>query len=293
VYGKDGTAIAWHDYASGPDAAGRPPLLLTNGLGSTPNFWSTFIRALSSERRIVHWDYRGHAASEGSRSNDYSMPTLADDLRRVTEAVALDAGGPSVAAAIHVGFSMGVTVVLELYRRRPDLVRAMVLVAGGADHPYSASPLFHVPGVHAAVRLGLRAAAPVVPLFRPLTRRLGRSTSLFPLGQALGALAHDAPRAELEHFFRAVGDMDPGAYWSTLRGLLRAHASDLLPSISVPVLIVAPARDIMAPRAELELLQDTIPRATWFQVPNTGHAILLEAGDAVARGVRDFLRGLP
>ncbi len=299
VLAQDGTAIAWHEYPSGPRAARHPPIVLTNGLGSTANFWGALIDGLSPHHRVAHWDYRGHAASEVSRSNDYAITTQADDLRRVTEAVALGAPEPTAgagsrpSAAVHIAFSMGVTVLLELYRRRPDLVRAMVLIAGGADHPYAASPAFKVPGVHAAVRLGLRAAAPVVPLFAPITRRLSKSTAIFPLGQSMGALAQSAPREELEHFFRAVGSMDPGAYWSTLRALVRSRASDMLPSINVPVLIVAPARDVMAPRSDLELLHDTIPRATWHQVPRTGHAILLEAGDAVTGAVSTFLRALP
>ena len=58
---------------------------------------------------------------------------------------------------------MGVTVLLELYRARPDLVQAMVLIAGGADHPYASSPLFRVPFARAAIRGGLRAASPIVP----------------------------------------------------------------------------------------------------------------------------------
>jgi pimeloyl-ACP methyl ester carboxylesterase len=293
VFAQDGTAIAWHAYPAGPRAASRPPVVLTNGLGSTANFWTTLVDALAPDHRVVHWDYRGHADSDVSRTRDYSMTTQADDLRRVTEAVALDAPEHGRApAAVHVAYSMGVTVLLELYRRRPDLVRAMVLVAGGADFPYATSRLLKVPGVHAAIRLGLGLAAPVVPAFRPLTRRLSKSKAIFPLGQTLGALGAAAPRVEVEHFFRAVGEMDPRAYWATLRALLRAHASDVLPSVSVPVLIVAPDNDIMAPRGDLELLQDTIPRASWYQVPRTGHAILLEAGDAVAGAVRGFLRGV-
>ncbi len=288
---RDGTAIAWHEYPAGPRSDGRPPVVLTTGLGTTPNFWAPLVDGLAAEHRVVRWDYRGHGESEVSRTRDYSMPTQADDLRRITEALVDHERAPR-APAVHVAFSMGVTVLLELYRRHPELVRAMVLIAGGADHPYAASPLCAVPGAHTAVRAGLRAVAPVIPLLRPFTRRLSRSPAIFPLGQALGALGADAPRAELEHFFQAVGAMDPGAYWSTLRALVRASASDVLPTVSVPVLIVAPAHDIMAPREDLEHLQDSIPRATWFQVPGTGHAILLEAGDTVAAAVRSFLRGL-
>lgn len=293
VVARDGTSIAWHAYRDAADdaeVAARPAVILTNGLGTTPNFWSHLVEALAPRHRVVHWDYRGHGESEVARSNDYSVATQADDLARVTEAV--QAAGGSTSPAVHIGFSMGVTVVLELYRRRPDLVRALVLVAGGADHPYAASPAFRLPGAGALLRAGVGALSPVVPRLAPIARRASRSRALFPLGQRIGALTPSAPRHELEHFFRSVGAMDLGAYWSTLRALLLAHASDVLPTVRVPVLVVAPAHDIMAPERDLGRLRDEIPGAEWLRIPGTGHAVLLEAGDAVAAGVLGFLRGL-
>jgi pimeloyl-ACP methyl ester carboxylesterase len=210
------------------------------------------------------------------------MRTLASDLERVTEA----AGGGG--GAIHIAFSMGVTVLLELYRSRPSLVRAMVLVAGGADHPYATSAALRVPGARAGIALWLAATAPFVTRATPLTRRLSKSSLLFPIGRAFGALNQTAPREELEHFFRSVGSMDMGAYWATLRALFESRASDVLPTIKVPVLIVEPERDVMAPQGDLEQLQ-TIPGARSVKIPSTGHAVLLEAGGAVAALVQSFL----
>lgn len=244
---------------------------------------------LSAEREVVYWDYRGHGDSERGRSGDYSMATQADDLRRVTEAVR-GAGG---AVPVHIAFSMGVTVLLELYRRHPEEVKAMVLVAGGADHPYAASPFFRLPGARPALRAWLRGVAPLVPRLSPATRRLSGSSAIFSMGRALGALNAAAPREELEHFFRTVGAMDLEAYWATVRALLEAHASDVLPRVRVPVLIVAPARDLLAPQRDLEQLRASIPSAEWVRLPHTGHAILLEAGDVVAERVRSFLHRLP
>jgi pimeloyl-ACP methyl ester carboxylesterase len=298
VLSRDGTAVGWHDFpalGAGGAVDARPPIILTTGLGTTPNFWSGLVAALAPEHRVVRWDYRGHGDSEVSRGGDYSMATQADDLARVTLAALgerVDGRDHAPTPVVHVGFSMGVTVLLELYRRRPELVRAMVLIAGGADHPYGASALFQLPGVRAALQGALFAASPVVPRLSPVTRYLSKSRLLYPLGRALGALGPDAPRDEIEHFFRTVGAMDWGAYWSTLRALFDSHASDVLPTVSVPVLVIAPEHDVMAPSADLEQLRRSIPGAEWIQIPGTGHALLLEAGDAVAQAVRSFLRRL-
>jgi pimeloyl-ACP methyl ester carboxylesterase len=285
VQARDGTRLAAHTVERASND--RSAIVLTNGLSTTDNFWRALLPALARDRRVVHWSYRGHGESERARSGDYAIETHADDLARVTEA----AGGAR-RAPVHVAFSMGVTVLLELYRRRPELVGAMVLLAGGADHPYASSAALRVPGVGAAVRGALRVASPVVPRLAPIARRVAASRALFPLARATGAIGPSAPREEVEHFFRTVGAMDLRAYWESLRSLMEAHASDVLPTVRVPTLIVAPEHDVMAPRGDVEALR-TIPGAAWTLVPQTGHAMLLEAGDEVAATVSDFVRDLP
>ncbi len=47
-------------------------MLLTNGIGTTENFWRHLVAELRRDHRTVHWDYRGHGASERSASGDYS-----------------------------------------------------------------------------------------------------------------------------------------------------------------------------------------------------------------------------
>jgi len=277
---RDGTRIAW--YPHGPVAGAKTRIVLTNGLSTTPNFWKHLVSVLAQEHRVVHWDYRGHGASDAARSGEYAIDAHADDLLRVSDA----SGGDG---AVHVAFSMGVTVLLEAIRKRASLARALVLIAGGADHPYASSALLRMPGARAALRSALGAVAPLVPQTSAIARRVAASRAIFPLSQALGAIGRDAPRDDLEHFFRSVGAMDLRAYWESMRSLMEAHASDVLPTIRVPVLVIAPERDVMATRADLEALRDGIPDAEWMLVERTGHAILLEAGDVVAERVKAFV----
>jgi pimeloyl-ACP methyl ester carboxylesterase len=293
VAGRDGTRVAWHTYEpASPESCTteRRLVVLTNGLGTTPNFWRPLASELAPKYRVVDWSYRGHAESNVSRSGDYAVTSHADDLDRVSRAAGATFGDEG--AAIHIAFSMGVTVLLEHYRRHPEKVRAMVLVAGGADYPYASVPIFRVPGAKKVLDLGLRAAAPVIPRLTPITERLSRSKTLFTLGRTFGALTETAPREELEHFFESVGNMDIRAYWGSLTALFRAHASDVLPTVKVPVLVVASSHDVMAPDKELEALRDGIRGAAFIRVPESGHAVLLEAGGEVGRVVGEFLSRL-
>ena len=55
--------------------------------------------------------------------------------------------------------------------------------------------------------------------------------------------------------------MDPQAYWESMRSLMDAHASDVLPYIRVPVLVIAPDRDTSWRREEISTSYATRSRA--------------------------------
>lgn len=290
VEASDGTRIAWHvhptdDVSTSPRR--RRTLVLTNGLSSTENFWKYLIPTLEDRYDLLVWNYRGHGESESAKNGDYRIVTHAADLERVVEAFRRERNLSE--APIHVAFSMGVTVLLELYRTRPDLVGAMVLIGGGADHPYASIPLFQIPGARRAVQYALSALSPVVPRIGPILKRVVRFEGLFPLAQLFGTIGRHAPRDEIEHFFRAVGDMDLHAYWGSVCSLMQQRASNMLSTVRVPVLVIAPERDVLALRADLRALHERIRGSEWTLVPRTGHAILLEAGARVGQRIRQFV----
>jgi pimeloyl-ACP methyl ester carboxylesterase len=281
VTAGDGTPIVWHAHPPGRGA----PVILTNGLSTTDEFWRHVVHALAPHHRVVHWSYRGHGESGSAASGDYSIATHADDLVRVAQDAVQ---GP----AVHIAFSMGVTVTLEAYRRRPDLMRALVLIAGGADGPYASALAMRGPRARAAMRAAVRAAGNLAVPLAPVIRSATASRALLPLAQAVGAVGKDAPRDVMERFFRGVGEMDMRAYWGTLASLMEAHASDLLPTVRVPTLVIAPERDVMALRADLAALHAGIPGAQWELFEGTGHALLVEQGPRVAERIVRFLSGL-
>lgn len=295
ISAADGTRLAYHTHLGDPASgeseealAARPAVLLTSGIGTSENFWRYLVGALASEYRVVHWDYRGHGSSERAASGDYSIQAQVDDLIRVTEAVM--ANGQRGLPPIQVGFSMGVAVLLELYRRRPELVPALVLLAGGPDAPWAGTLPFRIPGATAAVQRAMSALTPVVPLAAPLVRWLLSSPFVYPAGRMLGLLRKRAPREDIDQFMHALCSMDTLAYWHTLRALMGARASDVLPRVKVPVLVVAASHDILVPRSEVERIREALPSARYLLVEDAGHATLLEAGPEVAAEVTRFVR---
>ncbi len=297
VQAADGTGISYHTHLGAGGApgeaalAGRRALLLSNGIGTSENFWRHLVDELSGDHRVVHWDYRGHGFSEVARRGDYTLETQADDLVRVTEAVMRDGG--SGRPPVQVAFSMGVAVLLEAYRRRPELVPAMVLIAGAPDAPWNQEGLFRLPGFGALFRRSLRAARPLLPALRPVWRAALDPRLVYPAGRLTGQLRSRAERSDVAEFMGALKRMDLGAYWATLIALFDADAGDVLPRVKVPVMILGAEHDTLIPLRQVERMRDALPHARWHLVRDAGHGTLIEAGPEIAGLVRSFLGEAP
>lgn len=295
VSAPDGSRVAYHTHNGAlpeehaeRELADRPPVLLTNGIGTSENFWRHIVANLEQDHRVVHWNYRGHGHSDESQNGDYSVSVHVDDLERVTEAMMAAGNGR---APHHIAFSMGVRVVLELYRRRPELVAAMTLIAGPPGTPGGRSPKRSVQLGLSAIRQAMRTATPLLPIAYPVARAFLASPLAYPAGRLTGALRARAPRADIVEFFAALRQMSPEAYWMTLRGLMEGDAWDVLSEVRVPVQIIAAANDLIVPVREMKRMRDALPHAHWLLVEDAGHAGLVEAGSEIADAVRAFLVG--
>ncbi|MBJ6762288.1 alpha/beta hydrolase [Myxococcaceae bacterium JPH2] len=293
VVAPDGTRVASHTHHGDlPEAqadallARRPSVLLTNGIGSSENFWRYIVADLEQDHRVVHWNYRGHGSSEESRSDDYRIPVHVDDLERVTEDMMARGDGKP---PHHIAFSMGVRVLLELYRKRPELVPAMTLIAGAPGMPGAANGRLSSRLMFGAARQAFRASTPLVPLAAPAAHVMMNSRIAYPLGRAVGVLRQRAPREDIDEFMLALRRMSPRAYWLTLRGLIEGSAWDVVPSVTVPTFLIAARNDFLVPRFEMERFRAALPHAHWLEVDDAGHAGLLEAGTEIATAVRGFL----
>lgn len=99
------------------------PLLLTHGLGSSSATWLPLRPYLRPGWAVTSWDLRGHGRSAAAEV--YSRDAALADLAAVVEEAA--GGAPTVL----VGHSLGGYLSLALAISRPELVRALVLVAAG------------------------------------------------------------------------------------------------------------------------------------------------------------------
>ena len=176
----------------------------------------------------------------------------------------------------------------ELVRIRPRLAPALAFIAGGPDAPLAGSWPMRLPGVERAFLAALEVVSKAVPLVAPPLHAAITSGWAYPIGRRLGLLRARAPREDIEQFMRGLAQMDPLAYWHTLRGLSSASASDVLPKVQVPTLIVLAQHDWFVSARKRARLREGLPSAQVVEIADAGHAGLLEAGPEIAAALRAF-----
>lgn len=158
-----------------------------------------------------------------------------------------------------LGHSMGGRIALEILRRAPERVAALVLADTGV-HP--------VQPREAEKRFALR--------------ELGRSKGMAALVDAWlpPMLAPDrlADAALMETLAAMCIDAGLATYEAQIEALLsRPDASELLPEIACPTLVITGGQDTWAPPAQHEKIAAAIPGAQFVVIPGAGHMLPAES----------------
>lgn len=269
----------------GDAAAARAPMLTTHGLVSSVHHWMFFNPHFARERPIIAWHYRGHGGQPVPRDREVSVARLADDADAVWRA-------SGAAPAIVVGLSFGVQVALELWRRHPDAVRALVLICGTAGHPLdrvSSAAWLRGGATRLARALGRqrRLAGTALGLLQTRAgQRLARE-----LAYLSGGARRDAcPDEVLAGLFGHVATLDPELIGNLVAAYLEHTAEDMLSTIRVPTLILAGDRDQLTPVATAERMQRAIPGSELVVFPGHTHLVQVETPDEVHATIAAFLR---
>lgn len=253
---REGLRLYYRDEGAGP------ALVLIHGWLMDLTAWDGIAPVWSAHYRVLRMDRRGFGRSTG-------RPDFARDAE---DALALlDHCG--VGEAAWLGMSQGARVALEIARRAPERVRALVLdgapaVEGLPGGPWlQETPLERYRHVLATQGIeALRAELATHPLLQLYSREPAPRRTL----DAMLAHYDGADLAEPP----AAGRSRPVDF-----GALR-----------MPVLIVNGARDTAQRLAVGAALERAIPRARRSVIAEAGHLACLDAPQAYARIVSDFLR---
>ncbi len=277
VVSFDGTPIEYRIRRAGPRW-----LVVANGYAGTFLEWRALLPRLVPRLSLLLWDYRGMYRS--GVPADPTRLTIQDDSRDLEAILAAE----GIERIVLCGWSVGVQVALEHYRRRPDQIEALILHNGlaqrvldeAADSPWL--PRLLRPFARAMSRFG-RAAH---HLARPLTR--------VPAVPSLFRLAGIIERHE-DHFrdaVRSIGDLDLAVYFRMVLYANEHSTEDIWPTVRVPTLVTYGRNDLFSPRSHAERLARSLPMATVRELPG-GHYGLMEHPDVVSAVFQEFLDSLP
>jgi len=275
----DGTRIV---YQTGGE--GERWLIVANGYGGTFCAWAEIFDLLAPHYRLLLWDYRGLYRS--GIPADRGRLRIEDSCRDLD--LLMEAEG--IERMVLAGWSVGVQVALEQYRRRPETVEALLLIHGAHGKVLHRS----VDGKLAALLLppavaALRVAAPVVgPALLPLLRGLARSPLALRAASLVGVVHGQPP--SFHDALKGVLTLDYGVY-ATMGLYADEHdADDLLPSIGVPTLVTAGSNDRITPTRVGRYQASRIPGATYFEVPSGTHYTVMEFPRLMANRIHGFLQ---
>lgn len=246
-----------------------PDLVLLHGWALHGGMWGPWLDRLAGQARLHVFDLPGHGRSH------WSAPTL--DLGGLAHAVF--AHIPRGAAVL--GWSLGGMLALELARRHPRHLRALILVA--TTPRFLAGPDWEH-GMQPAVLDGFTSE---------LARDYRRTVQNFLALQTRGdEHAHETLRM-LRARLASHGEPDLRALAAGLEILRDADLRDALPRLAVPALVIAGEHDRLTPPAAGRELAAQLPMARFRLVARSGHAPFLSHAAEVLAEVRGFLARHP
>jgi len=256
--------------------AGVTPVIFLHGGGQTRRSWrGTAERIAATGRPTANYDARGHGDSDWDPAGDYMLPAFAADLVGVIEVV----GAP----AILVGASLGGLTGLLVAGRRPELVRALVLVDVVVDlDQEGVKRVRRFMRAHPDGFGSLAEAAEAVSAYNPnrppSTNIDGLRSNLFQ-GEDGRWRWHWDPA-----FVPAVGAPEPLVRIDDLRAAAR--------QVVAPTLIIRGVASDVVTEAGVAATMELIPHAETVAVGRAGHMVAGDNNAVFADSLEGFIESV-
>jgi pimeloyl-ACP methyl ester carboxylesterase len=239
------------------------PIVLVHGLAIHAYLWRrTFPALIRAGYRAFALDLPGHGLSDRPRERgSYTLARMTDHLEAFLDAFDL----PRV---VLIAQSMGGRISIELARRRPERVRALVLIAGVGLGEVSA--LSH---------LAARIPVPRGRWSSLLTRRW-----MLALGKAFAYGKRATPDPSDVDQYWAAARLDgflPAMRQAILEFDWKQLAPEVLSRLAIPTLVVFGTRDRTLRPSGTDALVSAMPNGELVWVRDAGHVPNEEASEEV------------
>ncbi|HTX19930.1 MAG TPA: alpha/beta fold hydrolase [Bacteroidota bacterium] len=244
------------------------PVVFIHGFPFSHRMW-TFsggqTEALSAQYRVITYDIRGHGESEVGDGH-YTIELFVDDLIALLDHL-------GVTRAVLVGLSMGGYIALRAIERHPDRVRALVLCDTKSEADTNEAKVKRAASIKTIKTSGPRVFAEsfVAGVFTP--------ESFTARPEAVKGIQSIIERTA-----------PISLCGTTLALAARTDTTAFLPSIAVPVLILAGDKDLLIPPAVSEGMKAKIQNSEFHIIPNAAHMSNVENPQEFNTRLVEFLK---
>jgi len=253
----DGLTVAYRRAGQGP------AIVLLHGAYEDSRIWSRQLNGLSDAFTVIAWDAPGCGSSDDPPET-FSASDYGDCVAGFLGALQLTT--PHV-----LGLSWGSALALSLYERHPDAVASLVLASAYA---------------------GWAGSLPPEEVQRR-TRQVLREVELPPeqfMGDWLPTLlTASAPPEVVDEVSAIMSDFHPAGMRTAVLSMAASDYRPLLPSITVPTLLLYGEEDVRSPIRVAKDLHAQIPGSTLVVLPGAPHLAQVETPDLFNAAVRGFL----
>lgn len=263
----------WRDFSIAYVDQGRGlPLLCLHGLNHDLNDWKEVLRNFSGSHRVIAVDLPGFGLSSKPEVQ-YDIPLYSSMVEDLLAAL-------HIPQAVLVGSSMGGHIGLFHALRRPDQVKALVLVDTGGtfkltdEEKQLATAFYSVDnwGRRTPDEVAMHSMRIFYDVDHPECRRVAERKRLIAASDRFRAFAYPLS--------------------SAVQNVFRRLLTDEVRTISHPTLIVWGEHDVVVSPELGRELAAKMPRAELYIVPQCGHLPMLERPDAFNARLSAFLETL-
>ncbi|MGN0934728.1 3-oxoadipate enol-lactonase [Falsigemmobacter intermedius] len=233
-------------------------VVFANSLGTDLRVWDQLIALLPKGLRLIRFDKRGHGLSDASPA-PYSMDLLVEDAEALCDHL-------GVKDVTFIGLSIGGLIGQGLAAKRPDLVKALILMDTAAK-------------IGTAEMWNARIAAV-------------REGGLLPMGPAIMERWFTAPfretRAEFALWTNMLTRTTVEGYVGCCAAIAGADLTESTRALTLPVEVLCGDQDGSTP-PDLVRATAALCNAPFRLIPDAGHIPCVEQPEATAQLITDFL----
>jgi 3-oxoadipate enol-lactonase len=256
----NGADIGYDDIGTGQ------PVLFIHAFPLNRTMWAPQVSALVERCRCVAADLRGFGDS--TLGGEASIATYADDLASLLDHLQIE-------QAVVVGCSMGGYVALAMWRQHPNRVRGLVL--SDTKSPADSDEI--------------RARRKTLIATANEEGSLGVANVQIP--SLVGKTTREKQPDTYDAVHRMMAQAKPAAIVGAIEAMMtRPDSTPMLPTITVPTLIVVGDEDVPTPVKESRAMHSAIPGSLLQVITQAGHLPNVERPAAFNHVLSEFLATL-